>query len=201
LFDSKEEESATEAIRNIGAKIINSKRDRIIIFANLQLVPMLAAISQIREINPHTPARLHNNIAAEIINIKKLQNDHELDGRGQVIAIADTGLDKDNNYVTMLADFRNRIIRIYALGRAGDGSDIDGHGTHVAGSVLGDGSNSNGKIRGMAPAAKLVFQSVLDANRRLGGLDSMNDLGKGLFDVARDSGAMVHTNSWGATRD
>ena len=201
LFDSKEQESATEAIRNTGAKIINSKGERIIVFANLQLVPVLAAIPQIREINPHTPARLHNNIAAEIINIKKLQNDHELDGRGQVIAIADTGLDKGNNDVTMLADFRNRIIRIYALGRAGDGSDIDGHGTHVAGSVLGDGSNSNGKIRGMAPAAKLVFQSVLDATRRLGGLDSMSDLGNGLFDVARDSGAMVHTNSWGATRD
>jgi subtilisin family serine protease len=101
----------------------------------------------------------------------------------------------------MLAEFRNRIVNIFALGRAGDASDLDGHGTHVAGSVLGNGSNSNGKISGMAPAAKLVFQSVLDADRGLGGIDTMSDLGNGLFDVARDSGATIHTNSWGATRD
>ena len=44
---------------------------------------------------------------------------------------------------------------------ANDGAeDIDGHGTHVAGSVLGDGTDSSGNIKGMAPEARLYFQSV-----------------------------------------
>jgi subtilisin family serine protease len=201
LFDYKHQQSATDAIRTTGAKIIASKGERIIVFADLKLVPMLAAIPQIREINPYAPPRLHNNIAAEIMNINNLRNNHELDGRGQIIAIADTGLDKGVNDSTMLVDFRNRIVKIYALGRRDDASDLDGHGTHVAGSVLGDGSNSNRKILGMAPAAKLVFQSMLDADRGLGGLDTMIDYGNGLFDVARDNGATIHTNSWGSTRD
>ncbi|KAF5428909.1 Serine protease [Candidatus Methanophagaceae archaeon] len=95
---------------------------------------------------------------------------------------------------TMLADFQGRIVSIYALGRPGDASDIHNHGTHVTGSVLGDGANSNGRIRGMAPAARVVFQSTMDASRKLGGLPT--DLCVGLFDVARDDGARIHTNSW-----
>jgi len=108
------------------------------VFAASQLVPRLAAIPQIREVNPHASLRLHNNVADEIIKVKKLQNDHELDGKGQLIAIADTGMDKGVNDATMLADFRNRIVKIFALGRTGDATDIDGHGTNVAGS---DGCN------------------------------------------------------------
>ncbi len=38
--------------------------------------------------------------------------------------------------------------------------DVDsGHGTHVAGSVLSDGA-ADGKGKGTAPAARLVFQAI-----------------------------------------
>jgi Mg-chelatase subunit ChlD len=60
--------------------------------------------------------------------------------------------------------------------------------------VAGNGANSNGLIRGMAPAASIVFQSTMDAGRGLGGLPA--DLRIGLFDVARNDGAHMHTNSW-----
>ena len=41
-----------------------------------------------------------------------------------------------------------------------DGADDDnGHGTHVAGSVLGDGTSSGGSVMGIAPEAQLLFHA------------------------------------------
>jgi serine protease AprX len=112
------------------------------------------------------------------------------DGSGQVIAVADTGIDDTH------ADFQGRIAGKVARGRPGNSSDPAGHGTHVAGSVLGDGAASGGQIKGTAPKAQLFFQSLLDANGKLGGLPlDLNDL----FDEAYQAGARIHNNSWGAS--
>ena len=87
-------------------------------------------------------------------------------------------------------------MRVVARGRPpNDASDPHGHGTHVAGSILGDGSASGGAIRGTAPAAHLFFQSVLDAWGGLGGLPwDLNEL----FQEAYLEGARIHNNSWGS---
>ena len=113
-------------------------------------------------------------------------------GEGVVVAIADTGLDDTH------PDFAGRIDRIVARGRPGDGSDPKGHGTHVAGSVLGDGSASGGTIKGTAPKARLFFQSLLDRDDGLGGLPF--ELGE-LFEEAYKAGARIHNNSWGAATE
>ena len=80
---------------------------------------------------------------------------------------------------------------------------MGGHGTHVSGSVLGNGcrSGSNGlptgyagSYAGLAPQARLVMQSAMDSSCGLAGLpDDLNTL----FTQARDAGARIHTNSWG----
>jgi len=111
------------------------------------------------------------------------------DGSGQIVAVADTGLDDQH------PDFAGRILRLVALGRSNDTSDPHGHGTHVAGSVLGDGTASNGQIKGAAPKAQLFFQSLLDDKGTLDGLPV--DLNV-LFQEAYDAGARIHSNSWGA---
>jgi subtilisin family serine protease len=70
-----------------------------------------------------------------------------------------------------------------------------GHGTHVAGSVLGNGAASNGAIRGMAPAARLVFQAIERNNT--GALAGIPADYNTLFQQAYNNGARIHTNSWG----
>ena len=66
----------------------------------------------------------------------------------------------------------------------------------MAGSVLGNGSNSNRKICGVAPAAT-YFQSIIGPLPKRTLLGITHNLGNGLFDIARDSGATIHSNSWG----
>ena len=193
LFDESQLQDIIGVVRSNNVKIISSSKKSLIIFADETILPIIAAVPSVKTINPYFPPRLTNNVASGIINVDAVRNDHHLNGNDQIVAIADSGLDKGVNDDTIHKDFRGRILKIYALGNPEDPRDLNGHGTHVAGSVLGDGSSSNGKITGMAPAAKLIFQSILDSRGDLGGLPFNL---YGLFEQAFNDGARIHTNSW-----
>ena len=79
-----------------------------------------------------------------------------LNGSGQLIAVADTGIDHDHG------DFGNRIdAKIDVINDGGKtGDKWSGHGTHVACTVLGDGTQ--GGYAGVAPQAELYFQAMED---------------------------------------
>lgn len=135
--------------------------------------------------------QLNNDVAAGIMKVNAASSTFGLSGAGQTVAVADTGLDTGRNDASMHEAFQGgKIKALYALGRTNNSSDPNGHGTHVAGSVLGDA-----QFKGMAPKAGLVFQSIMDAGGGLGGLPgNLNTL----FSQAYSAGARVHTNSWGA---
>jgi subtilisin family serine protease len=140
----------------------------------------------------YVPPKLFNDVARGLLGVTAENRDLRtvpLTGAGQVVAVADTGLQETH------PDFADRVIEVVALGRPNDASDPHGHGTHVAGSVLADGSASDGLYAGVAPDAKLYFQSLLDSRGGLGGLPvSLDDL----FEPAYEAGARIHNNSWGA---
>jgi serine protease AprX len=153
----------------------------------------LARLPSVAAVEEFVPPRFSNDHARRILGLDAQDADAPapigLTGRGQVVAVADSGIDEAH------PDLRGRLLGVRAWGRPDDASDPNGHGTHVAGSVAGDGSKSAGVVRGTAPEAQLFFQSVMDAGGRLGGLPS--DLGE-LFDEAYQVGARIHNNSWGA---
>ena len=160
-------------------------------------VAQVRAISAVRKVEPYVEPELHNDIARVLLGIDGPAASPAVaqvteTGAGQVVAVADTGLDDTH------PDFAGRIASLTALGRPGDATDPHGHGTHVAATVLGSGAASGGKHRGVAPSAQLVFQSLLDGNFKLGGLPL--DLGD-LFEEAYQNGARIHNNSWGAVVD
>jgi hypothetical protein len=132
---------------------------------------------------------LFDGFARELLGLIRGNVSIGLEGEGEIIGIADTGIDDAH------PDFKGRIIGKVALGRPGDTSDPEGHGTHVAGCALGDGSASAGEIVGAAPKAKLFFQSILDPKGGLGGLPK--DIGD-LLKEAYEKGVRIHNNSWGA---
>ncbi|UZN23580.1 S8 family serine peptidase [bacterium 3DAC] len=140
--------------------------------------------------------KLYNDVAAQIIEVDPTAwsySAESLTGKGQIVGIADTGVDT-GDMDTLHPDLKDALLKVYALGRTNDWSDPAAHGTHVFGSVAGRGVASDGKIKGMAPEAQVVFQSVLDSRGGLGGLpNDLNDL----FITPYQDGARIHTNSWG----
>lgn len=157
----------------------------------------VAQIDDVQSIVEVRQNKLFNNIARNILmgkgGVTDL-NDVTVDGvvfRGQdqIIAVADTGVDSDH------PAFGTRILTTFALGRPGKTDDTEGHGTHVCGSVLGNGvANGTDVIQGTAPEAQLVMQSVGDAS---GGLDGIPTNLNRLFQQAYDAGARIHSDSWG----
>ncbi len=153
-------------------------------------------------IEPRAERRLFNNVARGIMTVPTVWSGIGLYGSGEIVGVCDTGLDT-GSLTTVSADFAGRIFKTYALGRKNKWDDADGHGTHVCGSVLGNGSLSGSNpathsyttsFAGVAPEAQIVMQSVLTSSGGLGGFPS--NLGN-LFQSPYDDGARVHTNSWG----
>jgi len=151
----------------------------------------IAQISDVRNIHKVRPVELASNDARETISASVEVNWTQYLGSGEIIAVADSGLDKIHHA------FRGRIHDCYNI-YGSEVRDRNGHGTHVSGSVLGSGSLGETLIQGVAPEAKLIAQSCMDQGVfRLDKLTSLSDL----FGKAYDSGARVHTNSWGSKPD
>ena len=185
-----------DKLRDLGVNVAGSsgRKVRIYLLEADQRADEIIAMPEIAAMEEYLPPKLHNDVARRLMGLEGSTNhgvdpNFKLSGEGQIAGVADTGLDEFH------PDFRGRIVGLVALGRPGDASDPHGHGTHVAGSVLGSGAASRDKFRGLAPKAKLFFQSLLDANGGLGGLPlNLADL----FEEAYQAGARVHNNSWGA---
>lgn len=119
-------------------------------------------------------------------------------GEGQIVAMGDTGLDKGETK-NIHADFAGAVVSgksFVPFGRSWE--DPMGHGTHVAGFVIGRGTESEGKFKGGAHGAKLIAQSLW--SRLLSNLMIPTKLGD-MFSSAQSGGATVHTNSWGALKN
>lgn len=181
-------------LRGREAIVLGSKgqKIRVVLRADSPLLAELNALPEVYQIMEYVPPTLNNDRARLLLGIDAPAAGaaaYPFDGKGQIVGIADTGIDDQH------PDLKDRFVGIVALGRPNDPSDTNGHGTHVAGSVGGDGSASNGKIRGAAPAVQFFFQSIMDAKGKLGGLPL--DI-KDLFQEAYDYGARIHNNSWGS---
>ena len=118
---------------------------------NLDEIFMNPAVSYI---SPVFEILTFNNQARVHMGINTVENTYVtgLNGSGHLVAVADTGIDPDHG------DFGNRITQVVNV--AGDSSTADtndGHGTHVACTVLGDGTR-NSAYEGIAPKSELYFQ-------------------------------------------
>jgi subtilisin family serine protease len=162
-------------------------------------------------------------------DISKEYQDFPWKGHNEIVAVADTGLDTGNKE-TLHIDLRPQASHIesypVSIRLRGYFEFIDensgavdlysGHGTHVAGSVIGNGTHSQQQIRGIAPEAQLIFQGLEKTAKwtdsylkilRSKGKDPSPDIHGGLygipteleelFEFAYARGARIHSNSWG----
>lgn len=210
-FADADQSSIIERLKAWGGEIVAVSRNelagKIRVTVNSGLIPDIARLNGVMWIAPWVEPQLTNDIARQVMDVEDtVWAIQGLYGVGQIVAVADTGLDIGRSDASINADFAGRILAAYCRGRSNpcDWSDPNGHGTHVAGSVLGNGRNSGstpaahayaGSFAGTAPEASLIFQSLMTASGSLGGLpNDLNDL----FQQAYDDGARIHTNSWGS---
>jgi subtilisin family serine protease len=189
----------------------------------------------LRSIEEDTMPEISSNDAVKSVmygEILSPNNSSELfwTGKGEIIAIADTGLDTGIKE-TLHEDLRAQVLeiksypfddeewkkwkkRVSSIGEDCGAADLySGHGTHVSGIAIGNGSKSQQQIMGIVPDAQLIFQSLEQTlqwsekeieRRRLLRMairpDNLfgipTDL-NGLFSFAYNYGARIHSNSWG----
>lgn len=119
-------------------------------------------------------------------------------GTGQIIGMGDTGLDR-GSLDQIHPDFAKAVLagqNFAPFGRSWE--DPMGHGTHVAGSILSRGVQSQGVFRGSAHNAQLIAHSLWSP--------MMNNLMvptklSDLFAAAQKQGGNFHTNSWGSPKN
>eukprot|EP00624_Nannochloropsis_granulata_P000737 evm.model.NODE_12910_length_10155_cov_26.200590.2 len=132
-----------------------------------------------------------------------------LDGKGQVVQVVDTGLDQNSCFFSdstgpvatttiSAAEFDTKKRKVIQYVQWADDTDvIDGHGTHVAGSAVGESVDPNFEYdtyKGAAPGAKLAF---FDVGFDTGSLSVPANFATRLFPPAYKAGARIFSNSWG----
>ena len=217
------------------------------VFADVDEVAWMVNEGFVEWVEPSFPIQLDNARAADIVNVDWVTNpanmggvSNILTGDGVIVAVMDSGLgdavecnslsdcNTKNSFglpgdpgVTIHEDLTGRVeyVESFHGGCPDDGpGDVNGHGTHVAGSVLGDGSSSlaqTGSVShaGMAPEAHLYMMSV-ECGRTLSSKGALYQPTGNCFGGSPDIacydplfldpyafGARVHTNSWGTGPD
>ncbi len=138
----------------------------------------LSELDAVLWIEPAMPEPVENNNSARYNTGAEVlqQAPFGLSGSGIVVAEWDSGRADE-----MHPDFS---LRVYSL----DMSAPTNHSTHVAGTIMGDGNNSSGTYRGMAPAAELLTQIWWN---------TASEASSEYSTVINSWGATVANNSWG----
>jgi serine protease AprX len=127
--------------------------------APAKLVEQIAVLDEVEYVTDDTKVFIRMDIARETIK-ETYQKPIKYTGRGIGVAVIDTGVAHHHDF----AKPYNRIIafRDY-VNEKREPYDDNGHGTHVAGCIAGNGYASDGKYAGIAPEANIIAIKTLNA--------------------------------------
>lgn len=155
------------------------------------LLEKLGEIEEVGIVELYVPPEIQLSFAAQaVLGPASKIADLPWRGSGQVIGIADTGIDAQH------PDFAGRVTVKLVVPPLSP-RDPRGHGTHVASIAAGTGAASGGELAGLASEARIFVQSLDNQDLRL-------DVGVGLKPLLREAYAndvRVQNLSWGAAVD
>jgi hypothetical protein len=179
VFPGESTASLEARIREAGGLIVAKTQTSVTAAVPRQVLPQLAEIQGVQAIVPHQFPEFTNDVAAGIMDApaNRVFGDLTLRGTGQIVAVADSGLDT-GDAAAIHDDFAGRIVAIVSQPNTmgiytndpppyddGPSDTNSGHGTHVAGSVLANGAAAAaaGSLlipQGLAPGARIYFQAI-----------------------------------------
>ncbi len=198
LYNEADEQAVHRRLRELGCTMEKAESfsgtKRMKGTVALSMLAEIAKIGGVEWIEKRAEMKFSNNLAVlePRMNVATVWNTWGLEGAGQTIGHADTGLDTGNTN-TLHLDLRGRVIGSATWNGRGSWSDLNMHGTHTAGSIIGNGAQSGGQFSGVAPKATLFHQSIGTATGQLWLPDDLAFL----FDEAAQRGAFIHSDSWG----
>ena len=158
------------------------------------LVGELAKRGEVRWMEPFVRPKLMNDLAVEptAMNVRTAWDAHGLSGTNQVVSTSDSGIDT-GDVATMHRDLADRVCGIGVVEGCYP-TDVDGHGTHTAGSIVGNGTLSDGAVRGTAWGAKLW---AWFCNGTDGYIYTPDDYGDLFRPDQANWPTFIHSASWG----
>ena len=217
VHDGETVDSVAKVGDSLGGRILAMHDRDLQVSLRSNRLPALAAVDAVRWIEEAHPIGLRNaqeswRIQSGIQDSRPIW-DRGLLGQGQILALADSGLDTGHECFydpahpqppfvesgqTRPPDLTQRkIVNYWRF--TGDGEDTEGHGTHVAATAVCNnagipGASNSPEGRGMAPKARLSFTDL-----GIGTQFSAPSVGDvtALFENGYADGARVHVESWG----
>jgi serine protease AprX len=149
-------------------------------------IAALAADSSVRRIALDRVVSATTDWTAATVGAAAVREDLGFDGAGIGVAVIDSGITSWHDDLTGVATAQRVDAFVdFVNGRAQPYDDY-GHGTHVAGIIGGNGTDSGGARTGIAPGVKLISLKVLDAS----GHGRISDV------IAALDWAVAHRDDW-----
>jgi serine protease AprX len=197
---------AAYAKRNGKLDIINS---HVVDLPN-RLLNQMAAHPSVFRIHYDRPAARFNYRTSLTVGTKVVRDTLGLTGAGIGVAVIDSGItsfhDDLTNNSTTVYPYGNQRVSMFVDFVNGQTAPYDdnGHGSHVAGIIAGNGYDSYGQKAGAAPEASLVSLKVLDADGNgtvsniIAALDWVlaNHTAYNIRVVNLSVGAEIHESAW-----
>jgi len=133
----------------------------------ISLVPTVAYVHHDATVGPRrgvastilTPPTQLSAVYPRVVNADQLWAQGTT-GRGVTVAVLDSGVAADVD----LTSPTNRLLASVNFAGERLSNDPGGHGTHIAGTIAGNGARSAGEFVGVAPGANIVDVRVLNAS-------------------------------------
>jgi serine protease AprX len=180
VFPGESVNDVAALVREEGGTVLTTESRSLVANVGPATIATLADVQGVSAILPFALPELYNDQARLVMRVPVDHRfaDLTLKGTGQIVAIADSGLDTGDPG-TIHADIRDRVVDVvswpiattwapYVTDPGSDDGPVDrnsGHGTHVTGSVLGAGTaalkaGATPVPRGTAPEARVFFQAI-----------------------------------------
>jgi subtilisin-like proprotein convertase family protein len=195
-------EPTVEALRQLGVPVLRQSGSPfgpvLTVQPGSDSLPAIAGLPGVGPVERVHPRWIANDLSRARVGVAAdtitAANYLGLSGLNVVVAVNDSGVDATH------PDLNGRVVSAFAEGLV----DTNGHGTHVAGTIAGNGTKSttvtnasgsimpgvDGQFRGMAPAAELYSQPILFSSV----VNYLTDYE--LQEAAAQTNALISNNSW-----